>query len=135
VGCNTSSEFPDPLNGIHNRAILWQKQQYEKFYWPSLKKVMDALINEGLICMMFAEGSHNMRLEIIKDLRTLKKRVHQIMGHKPITASKDHTIKDAAVMMLNGKISCLSIVSSDGTIEGIVTWKDILKWLVREVID
>ncbi|MEJ2109126.1 MAG: uroporphyrinogen decarboxylase family protein [Acidobacteriota bacterium] len=32
-----------------------------------LKKVMDALINEGLICMMFAEGSYNTRLEIVRD--------------------------------------------------------------------
>jgi uroporphyrinogen-III decarboxylase len=27
---------------------------------------MDALINEGLICMMFAEGGYNTRLETIK---------------------------------------------------------------------
>ena len=41
-------------------------QQYEKFYWPSLKKVRDALINEGIICMMFAEGGYNTRLETVK---------------------------------------------------------------------
>ena len=72
-------------------------------------------------------------IERPEDLRTLKKRVHQIMSHKPITASKDHTIRDAAVMMLNKKISCLPIVGSDRTIEGIVTWKDILKWLVEKM--
>jgi uroporphyrinogen-III decarboxylase len=41
-------------------------QQYERFYWSSLKKVMDALINEGLIFMMFAEGGYNTRLETVK---------------------------------------------------------------------
>ncbi len=53
---------------LHKGADGWMSpQQYEKFYWPSLKKVMDALINEGLICMMFAEGSYNTRLEVVKD--------------------------------------------------------------------
>lgn len=68
-----------------------------------------------------------------QDLRTLKRRVHQIMSHRPITASKRDTVQDAAVLMLNKKISCLPIVRPDRTIEGVVTWKDILKWLVQQL--
>jgi hypothetical protein len=53
---------------LHKGADGWMSpKQYEKFYWPSLKRVMEALINEGLTCMMFAEGSYNTRLEIVKD--------------------------------------------------------------------
>ena len=53
---------------LHKGADGWMSQkQYEKFYWPSLKKVMNALINEGLICELFAEGSYNTRLEIVRD--------------------------------------------------------------------
>jgi len=53
---------------LHKGADGWMSpEQYEKFYWPSLKKVMDALIDEGLICMMFAEGGYNTRLDIIRD--------------------------------------------------------------------
>jgi hypothetical protein len=52
---------------LHKGADGWMSpQQYEKFYWPSLKRVMDALINEGLIPMMFAEGSYNTRLETVR---------------------------------------------------------------------
>jgi uroporphyrinogen-III decarboxylase len=32
-----------------------------------MKKVMDALINEGIICTLFAEGGYNTRLETVKD--------------------------------------------------------------------
>jgi hypothetical protein len=32
------------------------QKQFETFYFPTLKKVIDALINEGLICILFAEG-------------------------------------------------------------------------------
>jgi uroporphyrinogen-III decarboxylase len=43
-------------------------RQFEEFYWPSLKKVMMGLINEGLIPMPFAEGDYEPRLEIIRDM-------------------------------------------------------------------
>jgi Uroporphyrinogen decarboxylase (URO-D) len=43
-------------------------KQFEKFYWPGLKKVIMALIKEGIMVSLFAEGKYQMRLEIIKDL-------------------------------------------------------------------
>lgn len=42
-------------------------KQFEKFYWPSLKKVIDALIDEGIMASLFAEGRYNQRLEYIGD--------------------------------------------------------------------
>jgi uroporphyrinogen-III decarboxylase len=52
---------------LHKGADGWMSsKQYETMYWPSLKKVMDALINEGLICVMFAEGSYDSRLETVR---------------------------------------------------------------------
>lgn len=72
-------------------------------------------------------------VERTEDLRTLQKRVHQIMSRRLITASKEHTIKEAAVLMLNNRVSCLPVVSANRTIEGIVSWKDILKWLVERI--
>jgi uroporphyrinogen-III decarboxylase len=43
-------------------------KQFEEFYWPSLKKVILALIEEGLIVMCFAEGRYERRLEQISEL-------------------------------------------------------------------
>ena len=43
-------------------------KQYEKFYWPTFRKVIMGLIEEGCVPMLFAEGRYNNRLEIIKDL-------------------------------------------------------------------
>lgn len=43
-------------------------KQFETFYWPTLKKVMLGLIDEGLVPMPFAEGNYITRLDIIKDL-------------------------------------------------------------------
>jgi uroporphyrinogen-III decarboxylase len=43
------------------------RKQFEKFYWPSLKKVIDSCIEEGLMVRLFAEGRYNERLEYIGD--------------------------------------------------------------------
>jgi len=53
---------------LHKGADGWMSQkQFDTFYWPSLKKVMDAFINEGIIQNLFAEGSFNTRLEYVAD--------------------------------------------------------------------
>jgi uroporphyrinogen-III decarboxylase len=43
-------------------------KQYEKFYWPTFRKVILGLIEDGAVPLLFAEGAYNNRLEIIKDL-------------------------------------------------------------------
>jgi uroporphyrinogen-III decarboxylase len=43
-------------------------KQFETFYWPTFKKVMICLIEEGLVPMPFAEGNYEPRLEIIRDM-------------------------------------------------------------------
>jgi len=42
--------------------------QFKKFYWPTLRELMIALINEGLIPSPFWEGNCTSRLEYIKDI-------------------------------------------------------------------
>lgn len=43
-------------------------EQFNKFYWPTLRELMIALINEGLIPSPFWEGNCTSRLEYIKDI-------------------------------------------------------------------
>lgn len=43
-------------------------KQFRTFYWPTLKKVIMGLIEEGLVPFLFAEGAYNSRLEVIRDL-------------------------------------------------------------------
>ncbi len=65
-------------------------KQFETFYWPSLKKVILAFIEEGLMVSLFAEGAYNNRLKQITDLpkgwvnwtfdRTDMKKAKEILG-------------------------------------------------------
>jgi acetoin utilization protein AcuB len=61
-----------------------------------------------------------------RDLFTLKKRAHQIMSRNLITVTKEADLEEAVRLMLQENVSCLPVTSSDGQIEGVVTWKDLL---------
>lgn len=53
---------------LHKGADTFMSpDQYKRFYWPSLRAVMEGLNREGIIPILFAEGSYNKRLEIIAD--------------------------------------------------------------------
>jgi Uroporphyrinogen decarboxylase (URO-D) len=43
-------------------------EQFQTFYWPTLRKLLLGLIEEGCIPFLFAEGRYNTRLEAIMDL-------------------------------------------------------------------
>ncbi len=40
-------------------------KQFARFYWPPLKKTLLALIDEGYVPFIFAEGYFNRRLEYL----------------------------------------------------------------------
>jgi hypothetical protein len=64
-----SANMPLVLIPLHKGADGFMSEaQYRTFYWPTLRKLMLGLVDEGLIPLPFAEGSYNTRLEIIRDL-------------------------------------------------------------------
>ena len=64
-----ASECPIVRMPLHKgTGGFMSEKQFETFYWPTLKKVMMAYINEGLVPMPFAEGDYEPRLDIITDM-------------------------------------------------------------------
>lgn len=43
-------------------------EQFETFYWPTFRRVLMGMIEEGLVPYPFAEGRYGAQLEVIKDL-------------------------------------------------------------------
>jgi len=74
---NHIARLIENINSINGSRVIFplhkgddtfmSRQQFEKFYWPSLKKTIDALIEEGIMASLFAEGAYNQRLEYIGD--------------------------------------------------------------------
>jgi uroporphyrinogen-III decarboxylase len=63
--CNATG-VPLVFIPLHKGADgFMSKAQFKKFYWPTLKAVIEGLVAEGCIPVLFAEGGYNQRLEII----------------------------------------------------------------------
>ncbi|MCJ7604815.1 MAG: hypothetical protein MUO19_02130, partial [Dehalococcoidales bacterium] len=53
---------------LHKGADGWMSEkQFETFYWPPLKKVINALIDEGILVNLFAEGGYETRLSSVNE--------------------------------------------------------------------
>jgi len=69
VSAGKANGHPIIFMPLHKGADgFMSEKQFLTFYWPTLKKVIIGLINEGMVPLLFAEGRYNTRLEIISDL-------------------------------------------------------------------
>jgi len=94
---------------LHKGADGWMSQkQFDTFYWPSLKKVMDAFINEGLIQSHFAEGSFNTRMEYVTDFP--KGTVHWYFDASDMKKAKEILGKNFSI---SGNVPASLIVTGD----------------------
>ncbi len=66
-----------------------------------------------------------------RDAINSNKRTHQIMSRMPITVDAQTSIEKASNLLLENNISCLPVISSQGFVEGILTWKDTLKFYLK----
>lgn len=58
-----------PFIPLHKGADSFMSDEmFRTFYWPTLRKVIIGLINEGMVPLLFAEGSYNDRLDVISDI-------------------------------------------------------------------
>ncbi len=58
-----------PFIPLHKGADgFMSDEQFRTFYWPTLRKLIIGLVNEGCVPQLFAEGAYNQRLETICDI-------------------------------------------------------------------
>jgi hypothetical protein len=61
-------EVPICFMPLHKGADgFMSDEQFRTFYWPTLKRVIEGLIEQGMIPLLFAEGRYNSRLEAIME--------------------------------------------------------------------
>jgi uroporphyrinogen-III decarboxylase len=66
--CKASNHIM-PTIPLHKGADgFMSDDQFREFYWPTLRKLIIGLVNEGLVPQLFAEGGYNQRLEVISDI-------------------------------------------------------------------
>ena len=68
IAAANASKAVSAIFPLHKGADgFMSPKQFEKFYWPSLKKVIDALVKEGIRPELFAEGTYTTRLETVNE--------------------------------------------------------------------
>jgi acetoin utilization protein AcuB len=72
--------------------------------------------------------------EDFRDLETLNTKAHQIMTRTPIAVDKNTDIGTAASIFLTKNVSCLPVVSPEGKVKGILSWKDVLNFCLHDVV-
>ncbi len=53
------------------------------------------------------------------------------MSRIPVTVDVEISIEKASNLLLENDISCLPVISSKGVVEGIVTWKDVMEFYLK----
>jgi uroporphyrinogen-III decarboxylase len=96
-------------------------EQFRTFYWPTLRKVILGLIDEGCVPLLAAEGGYNSRLEVIKDLPPGK--TIWMFDQTDMVKAKEF-LGDTACILGNIPLALLSI----GTPQQVKTY-------VKELID
>ena len=95
-------------------------QQFEEFYWPSLKTLMLALIDHGLLPMPFLEGDYTPRLKYLQELPPGK-----VLGHFDVVDLKKAKEMIGDVMCFWGNVPAAMLVT--GTPQQV---KDYVKQLI-----
>jgi len=107
---------------LHRGAAgLMSDEQFKKFYWPSLKKVILSLVDAGLTPMPFFEGDYSPRLEYLAELPKGK-----ILGHFDIIDRKKAKRIIGNTMCFWGNVPASMLIT--GT-------KDQVRDNVKELID
>jgi len=58
-----------PFIPLHKGADgFLSDEMFRTFYWPTLRKLIIGLVNEGMVPLLFAEGGYDQRLEVICDI-------------------------------------------------------------------
>ena len=71
--------------------------------------------------------------EQARDLQTLRRPVHQVMDHHPVTVRPEASLEDVIRLFSTHRFSWLPVVETTGHPLGVITWRDLLAWFVPEL--
>ncbi len=77
-------------------------------------------------------SDRNLPAEKERDAATMNKKAYEIMSRVAVTVDAKTSIEKASNLMLENNISYIPVVSPEGVIEGIVTWREIFKFYLKK---
>ena len=117
----------DSLRRINN---LFAQHPFHHLLVIESKKLVGVISDRDLLKHL--SPNLNTPSETQKDAACLNKRAHQIMSRNLVTLTKEATLMDAIEVLDSHSVSCIPIVTSDNKLEGIITWRDIFKLILKK---
>ena len=115
----------DPYDFIHEVKHILENVTFHHILVIEKKKLIGVISDRDYLKAISPFISTDLERSV--DKASLNRRVHQIMSRKPITVTGKTSMEAAAKLLLKENISCLPVVTETNEVEGIITWKDILK--------
>ena len=127
----------DPVTVNMDTELLLIKEIFDHVYFHHLLVQDDSdntfvgVISDRDLLKALSPYIHT-AAETLRDKETLTKRAHQIMSRQVDTVTPTTDCNIAVQKMLDADISCLPVVGDNKVILGIVTWKDFLKYFLKQ---
>lgn len=117
-----------PDTKVDEAAALMKKHHFRRLPVVADGKLVGFLNDKDIMQVAPSPATTLSRYEITSLLAKIC--IKDIMQKEVISVDEDATIEEAALLMCNNKIGGLPVVSSVGTVVGVITETDIFKALV-----
>lgn len=111
--------------------ILFENTKFHHLLVTDNKKLVGILSDRDYL--KAASPNLNEQATTAADGATLNQRVNSIMSTKLHTLTSENSIFDAITLFNQQNISCIPIVSAENDIEGIISWRDIMKLMYEKM--
>jgi len=120
----------NPEQDVHEIRSLFDEHQFHHLLVVEGRRLVGVISDRDVLRSI--SPFIDTLAERMQDRATLRKKAHQIMSRDLIVAHAGQSVAWAASTMLEHGISCLPVVTHDGRLEGIVSWRDILRAVVED---
>ena len=117
-----------PDTGVDTAALLMKRHRFRRLPVVDDGQLVGFISDKDIMKVSPSPATTLSRYEVTTLLADMK--VSEIMAKHVISVKDDATIEEAALLMYQNKIGGLPVVSSVGTVVGVITETDIFKTLV-----
>jgi len=117
-----------PTTSLLQLRDIFNKREYRHLLVENEGKLAGVISDRDVLALISPfTGTEN---ETERDRKLLKIPAAHIMSKETITVDRETSIECASILLIENNISCLPVIKGDDSIDGILSWKDLLQYSV-----